>query len=151
MQNENTQQYQDDHEKFYCRVNQIVRNGYISESFIDHYKTPDLILKAWKDAVESGVNYDHTIFEWDNDISIRGLIEMMILDEELKKITHWYNDFKIEIEKIDLELKKITLNEFERPNCQNWWEKRVLKDSEGEYKEHIKIFYSIDLDDYKNQ
>lgn len=151
MNYEFSDKYWEDYKNFLLLIEEQVRTEYYSDSrLFELYKSPNSIIDDWKETVESGKDYHFTIFEWDNEISVRELIEKILNNEEIKKLEYFYQNFKDQIEEIDEELKRISIVDFERPHCKNWWEKKVLKGGEDEYKENIKQFYSLDLDKYKD-
>lgn len=152
MNYEFSDKYWEDYKNFLLLIEEQVRFEYRSDSrLIELYKSPNSIIEDWKETVDSGKDYHFTIFEWDNEISVRGLIEKIINNEELKRLEFFYQKFKARVEEIDEELKRISLDDFERPHWENWWEKKVLKGGEDQYKENIKDFYSIDLDKYRDE
>jgi hypothetical protein len=148
MNYEYSDAYWSDYKVFISLIEKIVKKNYSADSrAFELYKSPNALIENWQETVESGKDYHFTLFEWDDEISVRELIENILNNEQIKQLEYFYTDFNARVNKIDSEFRSITFDDFERPHCKNWWEKRILKGGEDEYKEHIKQFYSIDLDE----
>ena len=109
MNYEYSDTYWSDYKRFLFLIERIVKREYSTDSrLFDLYKSPNAIIDDWKNVVKSGREYNFTLFEWDDEISIRELIEQILNDEEIKKLDYFYNNFNARVSEIDSELRSIT-------------------------------------------
>jgi hypothetical protein len=105
---------------------------------------PDRLAKEWKKRVGSIVDggYGYTVFEFDDDLWIRGAIEHLLRDNELgghKEMSL----FRSEIDKSDRELRYLFMPDIVRPKADNWWEAGILKEGGPAYVESIMAMYGV--------
>lgn len=112
-----------------------------------HFRSPqDIILRyegLVKELAEDG--YDDYLVEFDNDLALRNIIKKLLQDENI--LAHReMNEWKLEIARIDEELKKLFIQGSERNGVDNWWQKGILKNGSGDYAEDIFLMYGIRID-----
>ena len=152
MEYENSEKYWNDYKEFLKLIEEFVSKIYIhNNNLIDLYKSPNFLIENWKETVQSGEDYHFTIFEWDDEISVRGTIENILQNDDIMKLDYFYNNFKRQVENIDKHFMQITIDGVERTGPINWWEKRILRGGQDEYQNYIMAFYKIDLDTYRSE
>src|SRR6266487_3196479 len=99
----------------------------------NRYSSPNQLLEAWNQFVdECELGYDMGIYEYDNDLSVRNIIEKILQDEALSKFEE-YEYFKKEIFKIDERFRKLLSKEKKRTDKRFWWERGILNKAGKEY------------------
>ncbi len=123
MSYEFSEQYWTEYNNFLFLIKNIVEKNDYKKQF----DSPSYLIETWKEIVESGYNYNFSVYDWQNDISIRNIIELILNDDNIKKLEYFYSNFKTQIESIDNELLKITFD-FNNQNLlnENWWLNRDL-------------------------
>lgn len=90
-------------------------------------------------------SYEWNIEEFDNDISIRSIIEVAVLqNEELQRFEE-LNHFRAKVYELDDKLKQKTFYFCRSPRLP-WWMNRILKKAGSRYSEDVKRIYAIDLE-----
>ncbi len=82
MSYEFSETYWTDYNQFLLLVKQILENNDYQKQF----DSPSFLIESWKEIVESGNKYSFSVYDWQNDISIRNLIELILNEESIKKI-----------------------------------------------------------------
>ncbi|MEY5048904.1 MAG: hypothetical protein RLZZ175_2263 [Bacteroidota bacterium] len=91
MSYEFSETYWSDYNQFLLLVKQILDKNECQKQF----ESPSLLIETWKEIVDSGHNYSFSVYDWQTDISIRNLIELILNEESIKKIEYFYSpDFR---------------------------------------------------------
>lgn len=108
-------------------------------------KTPHGLLDMWEGFVKScEAGYSMGIYEYDNDLSVRNVIELVLQNDTLKNYAE-YKNFIQNVFIIDSKFKKLLSNEFFRSEKEHWWNRGVLLEAEEEYIEDIKEIYGFNV------
>ena len=104
------------------------------------YSGPSEMVQQWDKIVtnleESG--YDDFLVEYDNDLAIRGHIEKILRSwEPVNDMRSAFENFQIEIDRIDKRLKALFIDE-KRTHIDKWWLAGILKNGSGDYANDIK-------------
>lgn len=115
-------------------------NTKIKNKFNRDY-SPKLMIEIWNELLENcEYGYADSIFELDDELSIREYIEFALYDTDLSKYTdHCF--FVSQIEQIDSAFKKII--QMSNDNKKPWWKNVVLKYARGEYVQQMKLYRNI--------
>jgi hypothetical protein len=104
------------------------------------------LISRWRLFVEQcEEGYDWTIYEFDEEISVRDEIESadktcLNTKEEL--------EFKSNLFEIDTRFKSLLNEDAERPDRpKTWWSRGILKKAGVDYKQDIQEFYKVFVDD----
>ena len=78
------------------------------------------------------------LVEYDNDLAIRGHIEKILRSwEPVNDMRSAFENFQIEIDRIDKRLKALFIDE-KRTHIDKWWLAGILKNGSGDYANDIK-------------
>ncbi len=88
--------------------------------------------------------YAYSIFDLDNDLTIRDLIQDLMEDRELMEYSE-HIFFCSEIGKLDECLKNAFIENYEREGSEKWWMKGILKQAGSEYSENVRHFYGVTI------
>ncbi|MEM8940117.1 MAG: hypothetical protein AAGC64_12295 [Bacteroidota bacterium] len=120
-------------------------NNILMKSGWQRLMTPKELLNAWAQFVdECCTGYEMSIYEYDNDLSVRNAIEKILSEDNLSNYPG-FQRFKESVLSIDNTFKKLLLSGFERDNQSSWWQKGVLKKAGEEYAKDIKDKYQIEI------
>lgn len=112
----------------------------IMERFNKEY-SPGLMIDIWQEVFESCEHaYADSIFELDNELSIRDDIEFALNEPDLMQCPE-HKIFVNKVEQIDSDFKKII-----QPTSDSnklWWKNLVLKYASDEYVEQMKLYKNI--------
>ena len=105
----------------------------------------DELIEGWREFVElCSYGYPMNIYEYENDLSIRNVIEKVLLSQNLKQYLQYF-EFAEKINSIDLEFKTLLNDGFVMEGRVNWWNRSVLKEAGKEYAEDIKSLYDVEV------
>jgi hypothetical protein len=97
------------------------------------FRTGDSFVQAWRSFI--GVcarGYDMNIYEYENDLSIRSGIQLMLDDERVRN-TIGFVDLSTRIAEIDAEFRELLQDGVEVGNSGDpWWKRGVLKEAGAE-------------------
>lgn len=113
----------------------------LSQQAVRKFSSYLKVIEAWDSFVqdcESG--YEMNLYEYDNDLSIRGLIQKILSESALKKYPLYF-DFKTQIDVIDARLKAMFSTKNFRIEKKTWWEQGVLENAGDAYKVDISSRY----------
>ncbi|HFA49574.1 MAG TPA: hypothetical protein ENJ95_11225 [Bacteroidetes bacterium] len=103
------------------------------------------LLNAWKQFVDDCKSgYGMNIYEYDNDLSVRGAIEKIVIDEQQKAYQE-YDDFVKEVLHTDKLFKQLLSTDFKRGDKSFWWEQGVLMKAGEEYAGDINSLYRFQI------
>ncbi|MDX2047132.1 MAG: hypothetical protein SFU87_10115 [Chitinophagaceae bacterium] len=106
---------------------------------------PGELIEMWEGFVnECSSGYEMNIYEYENDLSVRNVIETILTSNELKVYPEYFN-FKESIQTIDNSFKKLLSEKYSRNDRISWWEKGVLSKAGIEYTSDIKALYGIEI------
>lgn len=108
-------------------------------------RPPFDLLDIWEGVVsdmETGYNFN--IYEYDNDVSVRGAIELILETEGLKKYPE-YEEFRQRAASIDERFKNLFSDEFSRNDRLVWWESGILTNAGSEYSKDIRDLYGFKI------
>ena len=121
-------------------------NNILIKSGWQRLLTPQEILNAWAQFVdECCIGYKMSIYEYDNDLSVRDAIEKILTEDRLSNYPD-FQVFKKSVLSIDNTFKKLLLSDFDRDNKSSWWQKGVLKEAGKEYVKDIRDRYQIEIE-----
>jgi len=108
------------------------------------WSTPDKLASKWSEMVSDLTDggYAYTIFELDDQLHVRKIIEDLLQDEVLKRSSS-HGIFEHSILEADRQLKAFFIPGFKRPNTQYWWEQGLLKEAGPQYVENAGVFYGV--------
>lgn len=116
----------------------------LKEAGRGHTTLPVRLIETWRSFVEQCRNgYHMCIYEYDNDISIREAIQLVIDNDNLKKYRE-YGIFCETIFAIDQKFRELLLAQT-RDDRTTWWEKGILKTGQDEYATDIKEIFGIEI------
>lgn len=84
------------------------------------------------------------IEEYDNDISIRDAIELVILEESIHRYSE-YPFFKQKVEEIDQKFRLLLQDNLKRPDKNTWWRQGVLKIAGKQLTDDFLIHYGLHI------
>jgi hypothetical protein len=103
----------------------------------------DLIAK-WDEFVgQCEEGYQYSLYDYDNQLTIRDDIAVVIQNEILKDYKE-YRDFVKQIDVIDQRLKSVS-SEYYFTTEEEWWKRRILKYAGVQYVENVKTEWGIDV------
>lgn len=112
--------------------------GFEDNAHYTHYG----LLEGYEGLIESlSKEYDWNIEEFDNDIFIREVIEVILVSKSLK-IYNEYDEFQNRIMELDQKLKEISYP-YIRQHDKKWWENIILKNGGPTYNEDVFMNYGI--------
>jgi hypothetical protein len=97
------------------------------------FRTGDDFVRAWMSFVrQCGGGYDMSIYEYENDLSIRSGIQLLLDNDHVKK-AGGFAELNARIREIDAEFRGLLQDGVEVGNPGDpWWERGVLKEAGGE-------------------
>jgi hypothetical protein len=110
-----------------------------TENLLKHYK------RLAHQCFEEG--YGDYLCEFDNDMSVRGAIEDILLAPELRAFEA-FNAFQKLVAEIDTMLRASFITGFSNPIEGSWWTRGIVRKGYGDYAEEIKLIYGIDMAKY---
>ncbi len=108
-------------------------------------KSPFRLLDIWEGVVcdmETGYNFN--IYEYDNDVSVRGAIQS-ILDHDVLKQYPEYKEFERQAATIDERFRNLLSEQYTRNDRSVWWEAGILRNAGEEYAKDIEDLYGYRL------
>lgn len=107
--------------------------------------SPYGLLDRWAAVIsDMETGYGFNIYEYDNDVSIRGAIELVLESANLKRYPE-YEEFRQRVVSLDENLKNLFSNEFSRDDRSVWWEAGILTRAGTEYKKDIQDLYGFKI------
>ena len=89
--------------------------------------TPLALLKSWKAMIEiCKKGYQDNISEYDNDLSIREAIELVLSSERSKEYPE-FTEFLEKVNRLDEEFSEFLQTDITRSEYANWWLQRAPK------------------------
>ncbi|WP_018343234.1 hypothetical protein [Cytophaga aurantiaca] len=151
MNYEYSDTYWDDYKQFIQLFKDVMMSKYSDTRSIQMYHSPNTIIEVWGQVVGAAEYYPWSIYDWWDDLSVRDAVEFILTNEKIKSFEYFYDNFKKQIEDIDNKLLNISFEFSVLAFHKNWWERRILKYGQDEYKANVRELYEIDLDTYKNE
>ncbi|MEV8351568.1 hypothetical protein ACFVTT_11415 [Streptomyces niveus] len=108
--------------------------------------TPYRAIEEWSEFVGDCVEgYEGTLFEYWDDISIRGFLQRVIDDPVVREVPEleW---FKSEVRKADQEFSDLLDRGFEVRGGRGWWERRIPRVGGREMAENVNEQYGYEID-----
>ena len=108
--------------------------------------SPWELLRAWKNFIEfceSG--YTMCIYEYEYDLFLREYIEIILLDNNLKKYPE-HIEFAIKVARLDERFKKLLSKKYTRNDRSTWWEAGIPLFAEDELAKDLHQHYDIPYD-----
>lgn len=112
-------------------------------------RTPDELVEWWANLIEQCVDgYDWTIYEFDDEMSVRDYIETLLDDPSLEGFNA-FNEFKARVARLDEQYRELLQGDVKRPSKLDfWWRTGVLRYAGDEYCEDMSSRYSISVEVY---
>ena len=86
------------------------------------------------------------IYEYDNDLSIRNAIMVILNDKKLKSLPD-FESFKVAVDELDKRFQAlISSSKFREYGSNYWWQKGVLLRAGKEYVNDIKELYDLEVE-----
>ncbi|MCL7752442.1 hypothetical protein MPF13_01625 [Polaribacter sp. Z022] len=121
-----------------------IQESFFCNTLKSRYGYSDLI-NMWEQFTEECIEgYGWNIYEYDNDVSIRELIELVISNEKLK-LSKEHKYFKKKIHNIDDKLKLLFFDEVKRNTGKFWWNRGILKEAGEEYMNDLQDEYNVKI------
>lgn len=108
-------------------------------------RSPFDLLDIWDGVVsdmETGYNFN--IYEYDNDVSVRRTIQLILESNILRKYPE-YEGFKEKVASIDERFRRILSDTYIRSERSLWWEAGILRNAGEEYVKDIEDLYGFKL------
>lgn len=107
--------------------------------------SPWELLDTWKQFVaECKSGYEMSIYEYDNDLSVRDKIEEIISAKQVKGYQEYY-DFSKKVDFIDNLFKKLLSPNVKRDNKYTWWQQGILVKAGEEYARDINDLFHFQI------
>lgn len=120
--------------------------SYLAEQGKKQY-APSQMVSRWEDFVESCEDgYDWSIYEYDNELSIRDSIELVLKNKDFANYPD-YNEFCLIVSKIDDRLKCL-FQKAERERKTTWWAKGILSTAGSEYQDAFKSRNDVEFKEF---
>jgi hypothetical protein len=117
----------------------LEENGIVSATWPHH------LIEQWEQFISTVAGgYSFDISEYDNDISVRGWIELVLKEESLRDVPE-RDHFRDEVNFLDDRFKKFLVEGIERNDRVEWWERAILRNGGKEYLQDIEQVYGIKL------
>lgn len=124
--------------------NILIAQGWTSKT------TPSALLEMYKQFVEDCQSgYEMGIYEYDNDLSVRGVLEEIIQSNDLKQYEN-FEEFKRTVFQIDEEFRNLLSKDFKRQQKKYWWERGILSRASGEYLTDIEEIYGYKISEFNH-
>lgn len=106
-------------------------------------RSPAGLVSRWSNFVdECEDSYDWTLYEYDDEISIRDSINLILSNKYLQCFDEW-NEFSIQVEKIDNKLISLFFTDKHRDEQTSWWRQGILRYAGAEYADDIQSRYGV--------
>ncbi|TWD73102.1 hypothetical protein FB561_6987 [Kribbella amoyensis] len=106
---------------------------------------PTDVVGEWEDFVESCTEgYLDDIYEFNNDLDIRALIERLLNDRNLARFQQmgWV---RAQVSEVDEKYRAILRPEIDRPT-RPWWEARLPRLAGAELAEEFRLRYGVEVE-----
>ncbi|GAB2796554.1 hypothetical protein [Amycolatopsis magusensis] len=107
---------------------------------------PEQLAGQWEqvvDLVEAG--YEDNIYEYHNDLTVRGLIDRLLTDEELRGDER-LDGFRARIAQVDTRLRNLLTSAPVHDIAGPWWETRVPVYAGEELAKDLRDRYGVDVE-----
>lgn len=113
----------------------------ILNSFNTRFSSTNQLLQAWLSFIEQcAEGYEMNIYEYDNDLSVRNIIQKLLDSVQLQK----YPEFMVFAENVasaDVKFKSLLSKTQSRNDKTEWWQRGILNSAGDEYMSDIKSQY----------
>jgi len=107
-------------------------------------RSPFKLLDIWQSFADSlNHGYQMSIYEYDNDLSVRDAIDLILKTENLKQYPE-YESFQSSVEDIDRKFKSMLSDKQFRTDKTLWWQRGILMNRSGEYAADVTELYRIE-------
>jgi hypothetical protein len=108
--------------------------------------TPHRAIEKWSEFVDDcAEGYEGTLFEYWDDMSIRGFLQRVI-DDPVAKETPELAWFETEVRRVDEKLASLLAQGFDVQGGRGWWERKTPRVAGREMAENIKGQYGYDIE-----
>ncbi|MET9319612.1 hypothetical protein ABZX75_05360 [Streptomyces sp. NPDC003038] len=108
--------------------------------------TPHRAIEAWSEFVEDCRDgYEATLFEYWDEISIRGFLQSVI-DDPVVRLTPESDWFTAEVHRLDDEFKQILHGGFAVPGGRRWWESMIPRTGGQEMARNVRELYGFEME-----
>ena len=102
-------------------------NEYNNFHGTDYPTSPATIMDYWEETIEEGEEgYEETVWDWDEALSVRHIIQFILDRQNLYKNQYFLN-FKNKIKELDQRLINLSVEPDVNLNEKEWWYKIILK------------------------
>jgi hypothetical protein len=116
-------------------------------SGFERMRSPATALSVWKQFVDECERcYHWNIYEYDNDLSVRDLLERALTDKELSSLAQ-FDDFAGGVRSIDAQFRSLLRTDAIRTEKKTWWRRGVLRYGQGEYRADVRESYGIEIEE----
>ncbi|MEV4348790.1 hypothetical protein AB0J83_30400 [Actinoplanes sp. NPDC049596] len=107
-------------------------------------RTADVMVDAWSSFVaQCSQGYDMSIYEYENDLSVRSMIERLLTDEELAGFPE-FAGFAARVAEIDARFRALLQEGVEiRDSAAAWWERGVPRMAGAELAEDFHVMFGV--------
>jgi len=103
----------------------LVQAGWVRSGSLP--PTPSSLLNEWERFIAlCKKGYKENIYEYDNDILIRKVIDIVLSSKALKKYPE-FNSFSEKVKSLDAEFFELLQNDVKRSTYEYWWQQGALK------------------------
>ncbi|MCI0157775.1 hypothetical protein KNO15_13825 [Leifsonia shinshuensis] len=122
-----------------------------SRSTLLSHRDPEVVLGAYSDLIaEIDKGYDDEPEEYDNDMSIRSLIQELLDCQELRSHPE-FAQFSAAVAKMDTELQALLTPDAKRPaygdDQDQWWRVRLPLRASGNFREYMTLAWGYTAED----
>ncbi|NUK06137.1 hypothetical protein [Streptomyces lunaelactis] len=108
--------------------------------------TPHRAIEEWSEFVDDCTEgYEGTLFEYWDDMSIRGFLQRVVDDPEVKEVPElaW---FKTEVRRVDEKFAGLLAQGFDVQGGRGWWERKIPHVAGREMAENVKEQYGYEIE-----